>query len=361
MQHRNFLLIFSACTASLLIVVAVFNFVVDPLQFYRKAEFYQPSFSMQQRYQNPGLARHYTYDTIIIGTSMTENFVPSHLDKKLGVKTMKLAMSGASAREENMIANVAIRTGQVKNVLWGLDFASLRGSIDRVGDNDGPFPYYLYDDHYYNDFRYLASISILASSLKDLQNLYLQQQPEQADLDYLYNWNSQVTFGREVLMKIWQTDQADRQKGIKEQIYGEIDPSYKAMRASFDHNLEPLIKENPDINFVIYYPPFSILRYRNLYEEDQELFYSELAIKKYIFTRLKTCQNVTIYDFQNDKNLTFNLNKYKDFSHHSQEYNEYIIDALARQDKKYLVTPGSIDLMLQDLKTQVETLQVEKL
>jgi len=43
------------------------------------------------------------------------------------------------------------------------------------------------------------------------------------------------------------------------------------------------------------------------------------------------------------------LEKYKDFSHHSQEINEYIIDAISRKDKKYLVTPWNMETMLNDL------------
>lgn len=68
-----------------------------------------------------------------------------------------------------------------------------------------------------------------------------------------------------------------------------------------------------------------------------------------------------LLDFQSDKTLNTNLAKYKDFSHHSQEFNEYTIDAIARKDKTYLVTPWNMETMLDDLKTQVEALDVSKL
>ncbi|MEN6327022.1 MAG: hypothetical protein ABFD18_12565 [Syntrophomonas sp.] len=351
MQYRNFLLKTLFCTSILLLIVAGLNYVVDPLQFYRKAAFYTPSFSTEQRYQNPGLARNYKYDTIILGSSMAENFVPSYVDKQLGVKTVKLAMSGASAHEEKLMANVAIRTCQVKNIIWGLDFGSLKGAPNRVGNEFSSFPGYLYDQNPFNDFRYLVSLSTLENSYNILLSLYTHQQIT-TNLDYLDNWNSQATYGRNVLEKLWDEDQQTKQKGIK--IYNKIDPSYEAMQLSFDKNILPVIQKNPDIKFVIYYPPYSILRYLSMYQEDKSLFYDEMRLKTHVFEQLHSYKNVTIYDFQSDRNLTFNLDKYKDFSHHSQDYNEYIIKAVTHQDTSYLVTPDNYKHMINSLTEQVK-------
>ncbi len=343
----------------LLGLVAGFNFLIDPLQFYRKAAFYQPNFSIEQRYQNPGLARNYSYDTIIIGSSMTENFVPTYVDKKLEVKSLKLSMSGASAREENLIIQTALQTGQVKNILWGLDYGSLKGAADRVRNEDVPFPYYFYDRYSYNDLPYLLSITTLKSSTIALRNHYQQHPPANADLESLNNWNSWSTFSRDGLMKMWQDEQNNKATGVK--LYDKMDSSLAAMQASFDHNILPLIRQNPGVNFVIYYPPYSILRYRSIFDEDPQLFYSEMQIKRYICTQLSNYSNVSIYDFQSDKSLNTHLNKYKDYSHHSQEFNEYIIDSIAKKDKRYLVTPWNLETRLADLKTQVETLDTGKL
>lgn len=352
MQYRNFFFKTLLFTAMLLFIVAAVNYRVDPLQFYRQASFYPPSFSTEQRYQNPGLARNYKYDTIILGSSMVENFVPSYVNKQLGVESLKLAMSGASAHEENLLADIAIRTGQVKTVIWGLDYGSLKGAPDRVGNEYSSFPGYLYDRNPFNDYRYLISLSTLESSYNILYGLY-RHQPATTGLDYLNNWNSQAAYGRDVLQKLWREDQQNKQKGIK--IYNQIDPSFKAMQLSFDHNILPIIRQNPNIQFIIYYPPYSILRYLSMYQEDKSLFYDEMRIKEYVFEQLCQYENVAIYDFQSDKNLTFNLDNYKDFSHHSQEYNEYIVKAIARRDPRYMVNANNLRLMINHLTEQVRT------
>ena len=77
MSHCSFVRNFIFLSVIPFLLLFAFNFTVDPLQFYRPASFYEPYYSMQQRYQNPGLARNFPYDTVIIGASMSENFVPS--------------------------------------------------------------------------------------------------------------------------------------------------------------------------------------------------------------------------------------------------------------------------------------------
>ncbi|MEA4924901.1 MAG: hypothetical protein VB084_06255 [Syntrophomonadaceae bacterium] len=359
MQYRNFLLKSCSITLLLLALVAGFNFMVDPLQFYRQAAFYQPSFSKEQRYQNPGLAKNYDYDTIIIGSSMTENFVPSYINRVMGFKTLKLSMSAATAKEENLIMQVALRTGKVRNVILGLDYGTLRGPVDQVDTSSGPFPYYLYDRHYYNDLSYLLSITMLGNSVNILKNDYYHIPPEYSDLDLLNNWNSSYVYGRQVLAKIWAEEQEAKQVGVKK--YDQMDFSLASMQANFDHNLLPVIRQNPQINFIVYHPPYSVLRYRSIYEENPESFANEIQIKAYVNAKLLDCPNVRLYDFQSDQALTFDLDKYKDYAHHSQEYNEYIIQALARQDPRYLVTPQNSRSFVSSLQTEVETLDVNKL
>lgn len=97
-----------------------------PITIYHRPSWYTPLLSEEERYQNPGLAKNYDYDNIIIGTSMTENFLPSQVDASLGGTTLKLSMEGSTVDEHYKIAKLALETGKVKQVLWGLDYFSLK-------------------------------------------------------------------------------------------------------------------------------------------------------------------------------------------------------------------------------------------
>ena len=62
-----------------------FNAWVDPFQHYRKAERFPARFyNAWQRYENPGLAKHYDYDRIVTGSSLMECVIPEDVDRVLG-------------------------------------------------------------------------------------------------------------------------------------------------------------------------------------------------------------------------------------------------------------------------------------
>ena len=70
---------------ALITVTSLSVFIIDPFQHYRKAMYYKP-YSFDQRYMIWGMINHYKYDSIIVGTSMTENFIKSNVDKELNLK-----------------------------------------------------------------------------------------------------------------------------------------------------------------------------------------------------------------------------------------------------------------------------------
>ena len=50
--------------------------------------------------QNPGMAKHMDYDSVILGSSMTVNFNTGWFEELLGLKTLKLSYSGAFPKQE---------------------------------------------------------------------------------------------------------------------------------------------------------------------------------------------------------------------------------------------------------------------
>ena len=252
MSYRKYFYIVLSVIFALMAVVAGLDYAVDPLQFYHRASFYEPAFSVEQRFQNPGLAKNYPYDTIIVGSSMVENTRPSMVDRVMGVHSINLAMAAASAREERLMIELAARQGHLQTVILGLDFASLKGAPDRVLTDAGPFPYYLFDEHWYNDYRYLLSASILGDSLEILYREARGLPPEENSLDALNNWSEQFVFSRQALQILWNIELEERARGIVK--YSAKDPSLQAMQASFDANILPLVAEHPEIQYRIYYP-----------------------------------------------------------------------------------------------------------
>ena len=99
------------------------------------------------------------------------------------------------------------------------------------------------------------------------------------------------------------------------------------------------IKMNPDTNFKIFIPPYSII-YWYLNKGEGKIIY-QLDVQLYVYKKLLKFENVKIYYFQNDLNIVENLDNYKDYSHYSESISEYILAAIANE--KNILTKDNID------------------
>ncbi|REE84539.1 copper amine oxidase-like protein [Paenibacillus taihuensis] len=325
-------------------LAALITYIVDPLQFYHKPFGYDPVFSNEQRYQNPGLARNYDYDTIIVGTSMTENFRPSEVDKALGAHTLKLSIRGSTADEQFKIAQLAIETGKVKQVLWGLDYFALK-----TGDQEaaGEFPDYLYDDNKLNDVRYLLNYSLYDSFFKGIMK-QIKGSPSQS-LEGLYNWNYAVTFGKKLVLKDYE------KAGVAEAYFGLNEEPLDVIKDNFNTRVLKLIKAHPEVKFIVYYPPYSVLR-EVMWEKTNKVRYqNQLEMAVWMYEQLHALPNTEVYNFQTATEWTYNLDLYKDMSHHNQDVNSAIAEAIGQKDARYLMNDTNAQSFADELAKQVQT------
>lgn len=77
-----------------------------------------------QRYQNNGVMRMFDYDSVITGTSMTENFKTSEAEKIFGGTFIKTPFFGASYKEIDTNLQTAFDANpNIKMVIRGLDIS----------------------------------------------------------------------------------------------------------------------------------------------------------------------------------------------------------------------------------------------
>src|SRR5450432_4817235 len=102
------LLRFLGATALVVAGAAALNFVVDPLQLLRPARLFAAMYSPDSRMQDAGLIRSQDFDTVFMGTSLAIHFRQSDIDRLLGVRSLKLAMSGATSNEQSFVLAAAL-------------------------------------------------------------------------------------------------------------------------------------------------------------------------------------------------------------------------------------------------------------
>lgn len=75
-----------------------------------------------ERYQNDGISRHFTYDAVLTGTSMSENFKVSSFDRLFDVKAVKIPYGGGYYKEVDEAVRRAISYNpRIKMVFRSLD------------------------------------------------------------------------------------------------------------------------------------------------------------------------------------------------------------------------------------------------
>jgi hypothetical protein len=337
--YKKYLAFFVGIAAAVTVGVIWLNWSVDPLQFYRKAT-YPPYLLFQKRFQNPGLARNYPYDSVILGTSLSENFPPNLVKERLGWTTMNFAMSGASAYEQSKMLNVALRTGKVRNVVWDVNYEYLRGDTNWVSNFDGAFPNYFYDENPWNELNnYLLNVDTTKNSFRvSLRKCGIKAYRE-ATIDDLQTFVSPRPYKEESVRQAWQ--RAVKRRGV---ITKQV-PEYAItnLNANFDEHFAKAIQAHPDVKFHLFFPPFTVGYYANIAKISPELFNSMLASRAYIYERTRNLPNVEVYDFQTDASIITNLNHYSDLMHFDTEISGHILDSI-KQRQRLFTQPGSEDL-----------------
>lgn len=329
-------------------VAVLLSWAIDPLQHYHKS-WYKPFFSSEERYQNAGLARNYDYDTIILGTSMTENFLPSVVGKAMGGHVMKLSLRGSLMPEQYETAKLALSTGKVKQVLWGIDYFALRQPTDEEGEG---FPSYLYDDNWLNDYSYWFSITPYEELAKGMTKLAVRRAEQ--NLERLDNWNNVVQFGRKLVMNDYRNAQQS------EYYFGANEDPLSSVQQTFNTYVLSLVQAHPEVKFTFYYPPYSVLRQAVWQQTNLVRYENQLTMRKWMFEQLQSHPNARLFDFQAESGWTFDLDQYKDLSHHREAINTAIAEAIGRDDAAYRVTADNVDARNAMLEEQVNSLVINE-
>lgn len=322
---RKYLLIFCLTFFCLAAGIAMLNWWVDPLQFYRKAEY--PAYLIKEkRFQYPSLARNYEYDSVVIGTSVSENFVPSLLQERLKWKTLNLSMPGASAREQYLMLQVALRTGRVKNVLWDLNLEYLGGSGDWVSDYDGAFPDYLYDENPWNDINnYLLNLDTAKGSLKVLLKRAGLPAYRERTVEELFS-TVEGKHGREMVWAAWERRPGGRgTQQFEERVRG---LTKENVVRNFDRYFVASAVQNPKTHFSIYLPPITPAYFSKIKSVSTEAFEALIALRERALEADRENKNISVYDFQTGNNVLISVDNYRDLVHFDRVVNEYIVAAV---------------------------------
>ena len=324
MSYRRYLKLLLGSLIAGLALWAAAMLLIDPYFHYHKPWFGMQPVITDNRSQNPGMARHFDYDSIIIGSSMTENFRASWFDAAFDCRTLKLSYEAGRTQNYAYIMRTAFAAQELKYVFFGLDIDPL---LDEFGKDYFTVPEYLYDKNPFNDVKYLFNKTILLTDAAQmvLQNIQGTVEP----LDEAYTWDDEHEFSAaETLASYWDPPLAET----------ELPADYylENYTRNLGENILPYIAAHPETEFYIYYPPYSILFWH------YRLSVGDVDAVMQLLTdttkALLAYENVRLYSFLDAADIITDLDNYKDYTHHSAEINRQILAALAADAAEYRLT-----------------------
>ncbi len=319
----------------LLITAGTATAIIDPF-FHYHAPLEQLEYPLNnQRYQNDGIVRHFNYDALITGTSMTENFRTTEFDTLFNANTIKVSFSGGSMGELFQILDQAIRRNpDLKTALLCLDEWFLLSGRNMILA-DGAYPEYLYDDNLFNDVEYLLNKEILCSNTLNVLDYTAKGKKTTSFDDYgswVYPYDAQVVLSNYQRPEIQEYIPFTQENA--DNLTGNLTDT--AIRTA---------RENPNIQFLYYFPPYSILNWDN----HQRTGTLEQTVEAFrLASELLTAEpNIQLFSFYTDYETITNLDNYRDTVHHSDQINSLLLQRM--QQGEYRLTQDNYEQHWQEV------------
>lgn len=319
MKHKNYVYASIIMTLALLVPCMLIVMHIDPFMQYHKP-MKQRSYQLDTEhyaYINPGIAKHYDYDTVIMGSSMSRSFLPSHIDEVYDAQTVKLSMAEARGADLREMLKVVEKNKKLKRVIIGLDAFAFNVDKDF---SSYEMPLYLYDDFVLNDLPYLLNLDNLvecASIIKDTE-----KKIPSTTMDEYQNYALSAVFGKEEVIRIY------NEKYSEKKCFDEnSEKEEKVIIENLSCNLLPFIENHPEVEFLFYFPPYSIARWGL-----EPAPFKTLGAMKLITEQLLPYKNVKLYFYQGHTDVVLNLDRYMDTIHFDSGIANDIIDSMYAQE-----------------------------
>ena len=300
--------------------------IIDPYFHYHKPLKFIKYFmdNNQQRYMNDGIVKNFNYDAIISGSSMTENFKSSQFDEIFKTNSIKVPFSGASYKEIDDIIEIALRNNKnIKYIFRGLDYNSFNSESERMSYDS--YPYYLYDNNIFNDYKYILSKGSFFQCLINIFSSFSDN--KEINFDEYSSWRNKVK-GKDVVLRL--NKRLEEKESKKELLKEDIERIEK----NLEKNVLDMPKKYSNVKFIYFITPYSIVYWDSLNQNG--ILEKQIMAEKYMIEKILEVPNIELYSFFNNYELICNLDNYTDAGHYYWEINDKILEWISK--KEYLLT-----------------------
>lgn len=338
----------------------VYMFIYDPLMLYHKPWFRTESFDKDPRLANQGVIKNYSFDSIIIGSSMLENSSPKKASLLLSERFINISAPALYFNERAIFLNYAFfKNKNIKRVIYSLDLAML---LD-LSARDTKYFDFLYDDNYYNDIlvylqkRFLfcvLNINDDCSKNKDLDSRTFWINDVKHRFGGFENWLKSAKYYRGTSFAF---EKIRPSKFVIKNNYNEKQVKLEQMQNILKVHLFKIVEKNPQTVFDILIPSYSRLFYL-IDNGDRGLYFSRIkSILHWIVLEASKYQNVKIYGFD-DLDYADDIANYRDLTHYNIDMNE--IQLMAIKNQTNILTKTNIEEYLENFENKIRKYNIDE-
>lgn len=329
------LLLLSIC---LLIVYALAIIIVDPLfHYHRPLKGFLYSTSIDSRHICDGIIKHFDYDTITTGDSLSVNYKVSEINDLFDVHSIKASHYYADYSELYELVECAVKYNKnFKNLFWTLNPNNLM--IDKDQKRHGEWPEYLYNQNPFDDVNYVFNKDVMWNGIvNSLSQAKKNTSISPFDFDTFLSYESPR--GKSIVL----AGRTYRDAAPK----ATFSPEEKHLVCeNIEDNILQLAKNHPQIDFTIIIPPLSIIWWDDLYRTGEIEKY--IAAEETAIQCLLTCDNIRVYSFVNEYSTVCDYDRYCDTIHYGKEVSSMMLQSISKGSNE--ITKENYSQYCQDVR-----------
>ena len=336
-KSRRWIVSFLAGVLVIVLLLSGIAYIIDPFFQFRVRD---NSYMLSGWFVAGGLIKNYDYDTLILGSSMIQNFDMKSFRDELGVKPLHIGLNAMRTSEIIRLMNTAYAAGKARAYYICIDLPKF--SED---PKDSRIAEHLLDEGILSKMRYLLSYEVwfryipidMCFVLMDWAHVNLPiKYAYSKSIDKLEDWRLDYTFGKKTVLD----DYRNGKFGVST-VDTDTEDLYLRMVSHIDMFLDDFDFENSE--YVFFFPPYSSLYW--CVTQNGGYFDVFLKAKQYFVERVETV-GATTYDFQ-CADFTTDLENYKDMTHYRPEINDWMVKCFA--NKEYISTKDNTNIFQEKL------------
>lgn len=340
MNGKKFTILTLTLVVVMLVVVGGITALLDPF-----FHFHGPLPGIQypldtQRYQNDGILRHFSYDAVITGSSMTENFLTSEFDALFGTCSIKVPLSGTTLKETGDQLRRGYSYGQnIRYVVCSLDDYAVRADKDLMSETF-TYPTYLYDSNLLNDVSYLLNKTVLVYHSVGVVRHTLAGLPT-TSFDAYSNWDALRPLGKAAILKDFIRLEKEPSKGPATEM------QLKNLEENISQNVISLVEAHPETEFYFFFPPYGIYSWdvRN----QAGILERDIDLNQRTAELLIPYENVRLFGFDTCYDIICDPANYSDMNHYAGWVNSQILQWM--KEETYLLTRDNCQAYFDEIRS----------